>query len=187
MAVEGVTEIIVGKGLSMTGRSAGYRGLAGGLALTGILGAALLAMTSCSAPAGPSTLPPATLPQASCGGASTHDLSTLTQVYHADAGALSCFATAVRRCQSASIGITEMGVDTGTNYVFAVVPGQGRCQATEWSQYYSANPGGPSQGTVVVTGCSATARSDGALLGCAGRGILIPVTVNTSAAAADPE
>jgi len=164
----------------MMGTSGGYRGLARGLAVTGVLGATLAAVTGCSAG------PPATLPQPTCGQATTHDLSTVTQVFHADTGALSCFAAAARQCQSASIAITEMGVDTGTNYVFAIAGGKPRCQATEWSQYYSANGGG-TQGSVVVTGCSATARPDGVLLGCAGRNLLIPVTVTNSAAAADPE
>jgi hypothetical protein len=157
----------------MMGRSDGYRGLVRGLAVTGVLGAALAAVTSCSAGQ------PATLPKASCGQATTHNLSPLTQVFRADTGALPCFATAARRCQSASIAITEMGVDTGTDYVFALVPGKAsRCQATEWSQYYSANGGG-SQGNVVVTGCSATARPDGVLLGCDGQSFLIPATVTT--------
>ena len=162
------------------GRSDGYRRLARGLAVTGMLGAALVAVTSCSAGQ------PAALPPASCGQASTHNLSPITQVFHADTGALSCFASAARQCQSASIAITEMGVDTGTNYVFAIVPGKPRCQATEWSQYYSANGGG-SQGNVVVTGCSATAGPDGVLLGCGGQDLLIPVTVTTSVTATDPE
>jgi len=162
----------------MMGKSAGYRGPAMGLAVSGMLGTALVAMIGCSSGQ------PATLPQASCGQATTHDLSPLTQVFQADSGALSCFATAVRRCASASIAITEMGVDTGTNHVFAVVPGKAPCQATEWSQYYSANGGG-SRGNIVVTGCSATPRPDGVLLGCAGQDILIPVTVTNLAA--DPE
>src|SRR5215469_1023316 len=142
-AVEGVTEIITGRGLSMLGRSGRYRGLAGSLAVTGMLGAALVATTSCSAGQ------PATLPQASCGHAGTHGLSGSTQFYQADKGALTCFATAARQCKSGSIAITEMGVDTGTNYVFGIAPGKAPCQATEWSQYYSANGGG-SQGSVVV-------------------------------------
>ena len=154
----------------MMARSGGYRGLARGLAITVMLGAALAATTSCSAGR------PATLPQASCGEAGTHELSDATQVFHADKGALSCFATAVRQCRSASIAITEMGVDTGTDYVFAVVPGKPACQATEWSQDYSANGGG-SQGNVVVTACSATARPDGVQLGCDGQSLLIPVMV----------
>jgi hypothetical protein len=167
-----VTEITVGRGLPMMGRADGYRGLARGLAVSGMLGAALAAVTSCSAGQ------PAALPKASCGQATTHNLSPLTQVFRADTGALPCFATAARQCLSGSIAITEMGVDTGTDYIFAIVPGKPRCQATEWSQYYSAN-GGSSQGDVVVTGCSATARPDGVLLGCDGQSFLIPLTVTT--------
>jgi hypothetical protein len=168
----------------MTQRSGGYRGLARGLAVAGVLSVALAAMTGCSAhgPAGPTvhprTVPPKALPKASCGEAGTHELSGTTQFFRADKGALSCFATAVRHCQSASIAITEMGVDTGTDYVFAVVPGQARCQATEWSQDYSANFGG-SQGPVVQTHCSATAGADGVKLGCGGQDLLIPTTATS--------
>lgn len=68
-----------------------------------------------------------------------------------------------------------MGVDTGTDYVFAVVPGSARCQVTEWSQYYSANFGG-SHGKVAVAQCFATAGPAGVKLGCGGQDILIPVT-----------
>jgi hypothetical protein len=179
----------------MTESSGGYRGLARGLPVAAMLGAALVAMTGCSArgtagPVGPTGHPttgqPTALPGASCGEAATHDLSGATQFFQADAGALSCFATAARQCQSASIAITEMGVDTGTRYVFAIVPGAARCQGTEWSQYYSANFGG-STGKVSVTQCSATAGTGGVTLGCGGQDILIPVTVTNSATASDPE
>jgi hypothetical protein len=190
-----MTEATVGRGISMTEGRGGCRGLAGGLAVAGLLGAALAAMAGCSAPgpagpAGPTghqtAGPPAVPPQASCGEAVTHDLSSITQVFHADTGALSCFATAVRQCASASIAITEMGIDTGTRYVFAVVPGQAPCQATEWSQFYSANPGGEKDGSVAVTRCSATAGPGGVMLGCGGQDILIPVTVTSSATVLDP-
>jgi hypothetical protein len=179
----------------MTERRGAYRGLARGLAVAGMLGAVLATITSCSArgvtgPTGPTrhptAVPPTSLPQASCGEAVTHDLSSMTQVFHADTGALSCFAAAARRCESASIAITEMGVDTGINYVFAVIPGPARCQATEWSQFYSASSGGTKYGKVVVTQCSATAGPGGVLLGCDGQDILIPAAVNSSATALDP-
>jgi hypothetical protein len=119
------------------------------------------------------------LPQATCGKATTHDLSRVTEVFQADKGALPCFATAARQCQSASIAITEMGIDTGTSYVFAVVPGKTPCQATEWSQYYSANFGSSKKYKVVVTPCSATAGPDGVLLGCGGQRLLIPGKVTS--------
>lgn len=182
----------------MTGRSGGYRGPARGLAVTVTLGTALMVMTSCAAqgsaapghptpghpttsqpPTGPATTTPTALPQASCGGATTHQLSGATQVLRADAGALSCFAAAARQCQSASIAITEMGVDTGTKYVFAIAPGQAGCPATEWSQGYSASFGGSKKFKVVVRQCSTAAGPDGVTLGCAGRDILIPVKVTS--------
>jgi hypothetical protein len=182
----------------MMERSGGYRGLARGLAVAGMLGAVLAAMTSCgvgvstmtTGPIGRPTATPPTatlrptataaptaLPQASCGAAGTHQLSGATQFYQADKGALGCFAAATRQCKTGSIAITEMGTDTGTNYVFAVVPGKSPCQVTESSQDYSANVGGSQQFKVAVTQCSAAARPDGVLLGCGGQDLLIPLTV----------
>lgn len=164
----------------MTERSTGYRGLATGLAVAGLLGAAVAAMTSWAAHGAVHTIyygTPTALPQANCGEIGTHELSGATRLFRADAGALSCFATAARLCQSASIAVTEMGTDTGTKYVFALEPGKAPCQATEWSQGYSANFGGSQQFKVVVTQCSAAAKPDGVLLGCGGQDILIPVTV----------
>jgi hypothetical protein len=164
----------------MTERSTGYRGLARGLAVAGLLGAALAAMTGCAAHGAVNTIyygTPTALPQANCGEIGTHELSGATRLFRADAGALSCFATAARLCQGASIAVTEMGTDTGTKYVFALEPGKAPCQATEWSQGYSANFGGSQQFKVVVTQCSAAAKPDGVLLGCGGQDILIPVTV----------
>jgi len=181
----------------MMGRSGRYHGLARSLVVTGMTGAAILAVTSCSAsgsarPANPTGHPttghpttgaptpaPTALPKASCGQAATHQLSGATQFFQADKGALSCFAAAARQCQSASIAITEMGVDTGTEHVFAVAPGKASCAATEWSQGYSANFGGSKQFKVVVTQCSAVTKPDGVMLGCGGQDILIPVTVTT--------
>src|SRR5215469_11406694 len=89
---------------------------------------------------------PAELPRASCGTAITHFLAHDTQVLHADHGALTCFVTAVQKCRSASIGVTEMGVDTGTDYVFTVEPGKTPCEVVEQSQGYSANFGGSKTG-----------------------------------------
>jgi hypothetical protein len=162
----------------MTERSTGYRGLARGLAVAGLLGAALATMTGCAAHV--NTIyygTPTALPRATCGEIGTHELSGATRLFRADTGALWCFATAARLCQSESIAVTEMGTDTGTKYVFALQPGKAPCQATEWSQGYSANSGGSQQFKVVVTQCSAAAKPDGVLLGCGGQDILIPVTV----------
>jgi hypothetical protein len=169
-----------------------------------MIGAAFLTMTSCSAqgPAGPvyptashpatghpttahpttahpTTGTPTALPRASCGQATTHQLSGATQFFQADKGALSCFATSARQCQNASIAVTEMGVDTGTKYVFAIAPGKSNCPATEWSQGYSANFGGSKHFKVVVTQCSAATKPGGVMLGCGGQDILIPATVTT--------
>jgi hypothetical protein len=167
----------------MTERSTGYRGLARALALVGLLGAALAAMIGWAAHSAVNTIyygTPTALPHASCGEIGTHELSGATRLFRAGTGSLWCFATAARLCQEESIAVTEMGTVTGTKYVFAIEPGQAPCQATEWSQGYSANSGGSQQFKVVVTQCSAAAQPDGVLLGCGGRDILIPATVANS-------
>jgi len=122
---------------------------------------------------------PAALPQATCGSASTHALDAVTQLLDAEKGALSCFETAMRHCQAASLAITEMGVDTGTGYVFAIKPGGTGCPVTELSQSYSANFGG-SQGTITATQCRlAEVTGAGVTLSCAGQDVLIPATVTS--------
>jgi hypothetical protein len=104
-------------------------------------------------------------------------LSDGTQILTADKGALTCFAAAARRCASASIAITEMGVDTGTNYVFAIDHGRTACQATELSQTYSANPGA-ADGAVDSVPCRlAAVTSAGVTLSCADRDVLVPARV----------
>lgn len=121
--------------------------------------------------------PPATLPHATCGSASTHFLNAGTQLLSADKGALTCFGIAARHCKAASIAITEMGTDTGSNYVFAIQPGGTACRVTELSQSYSANFGG-STSTISTTRCRvADAAGAGIRLSCAGQAVLIPATV----------
>lgn len=117
------------------------------------------------------------LPKATCGSATTHFLNAGTQVLGADPGALTCFGTAARGCRAASIGVTEMGVDTGTMYVFTIEHGGTACQVTELSQYYSANFGG-STGPVSTVTCLRTAvTARGVTLTCGGQQVLIPSAV----------
>jgi hypothetical protein len=131
-----------------------------------------LVITSCS-----TTQHPATLPQVSCGSAWTHFVNSATQLFGADHGALTCFNTAARECRPASIHVTEMGVDTGTDFTFTIKSGGSSCQVTEQSQYYSANGGG-SHGPVVITACHRTAvTSRGVSLTCGGQAVLIPAKV----------
>jgi hypothetical protein len=118
------------------------------------------------------------LPRASCGSATTHFLTSDTQVLSAKVGALTCFVRAARECRSASIGVTEMGVDTGTDYVFIIEPGKAPCQVAEDSQGYSANFGG-SQTAVSTVPCRRSAvTSSGVMLRCGGRDVLIPAKVS---------
>lgn len=120
---------------------------------------------------------PTALPKASCGRASTHGLNTATQVLSADKGALTCFQAAARACKTASLAVTEMGVDTGTNHVFAIDPGGKGCAVTDLSQLYSANFGG-SHGKVGSTRCNVAAvNSSGVVLACDREKVLIPAAV----------
>jgi hypothetical protein len=123
----------------------------------------------------------AALPHASCGGAVTHSLNGSTHALSADPGALTCFTAAARACRTASIQITQMGVDTGTNFVFAIGPGGTTCQVTELSQDYSANFGG-SAGPVITASCRLAAVSgSGITLGCGGQDVLIPTLLSGQA------
>jgi hypothetical protein len=120
----------------------------------------------------------AALPHASCGSAVTHGLDESTRALSADPGALACFNAAARDCKAAGIEITEMGTDTGTNFVFSIGPGPTACQVTELSQYYSANFGG-SAGPVTTVPCRlAAVSSAGVTLGCGGQDVLIPSAVS---------
>ena len=121
---------------------------------------------------------PAALPEAKCGSAVTHFLTAGTQLLSARHGALTCFATAARRCRAASLGVTEMGVDTGTNFVFTIDPGGSPCRVTETSQGYSANFGG-STGPLVTRLCRLTGVTGaGVTLRCGGQTVLIPAKVS---------
>jgi hypothetical protein len=120
---------------------------------------------------------PDALPRASCGKASTHFLTGNTQILSADRGALTCFLRAARDCKRASLGVTEMGVDTGTDYVFAITPGTSACQVTEQRQDYSANFGG-SQSAISTVWCRTVAVTrTGVALSCRDRSVLIPARV----------
>lgn len=124
-----------------------------------------------------SASPAATMPHATCGTVVTHLLSADTQLLSASPGALNCFGAAVRDCKRASIHVTEMGVDSGTQYVFVTESGS-PCRITEFSQDYSANFGG-SEGPVVTTTCRTVVLVDsGTALHCSGHAYLIPATVS---------
>jgi hypothetical protein len=116
-------------------------------------------------------------PPASCGSAVTHFLNGQTHLLGADHGALTCFDAAAKSCRPASLHVTEMGVDTGTDYTFTIESGGASCRVTEQSNFYSANGGG-STGPVTTTSCLRTAVTDaGVSLSCAGQDVLIPAKV----------
>ena len=118
------------------------------------------------------------LPRPSCGSAVTHFLTADTHVLSGRPGALACFIKAARACRSASLGVTEMGVDTGTSYVFRLEPGRTSCRVIELRQDYSANFGG-STGAVISVPCHLTAVTGrGVMLRCAGHRVLIPAKVS---------
>jgi len=116
-------------------------------------------------------------PPASCGSAVTHFLNGQTHLLGADHGALTCFDAAARSCRPASLHVTEIGVDTGTDYTFTIESGGASCRVTEQSNFYSANGGG-STGPVTTTSCLRTAVTGaGVSLSCAGQDVLIPAKV----------
>jgi hypothetical protein len=121
--------------------------------------------------------PAATLPRASCGSAVTHKLAGDTEILRADPGALTCFSTAAGGCRAATIKVVDMGVDTGTDYVFTIDPGGTGCLVLEQSQDYSANFGG-STGPITATSCQRSAvNRNGVVLRCNKLDVLIPATV----------
>jgi hypothetical protein len=118
------------------------------------------------------------LPDASCGSAVTHGLNDNTNILTAGPNTLGCFDAAARDCTSASIEVTDMGVDTGTDYVFRIEPGGPVCHALELSQFYSANFGG-SKGQVNSRTCDGLAVTDrGVTLSCGGQVVFIPATID---------
>jgi hypothetical protein len=118
------------------------------------------------------------LPRVNCGTAETRQLGAGTRVLAADHGALSCFSAAARTCKAATLEVREMGVDTGTDYVFSIEPGKTPCQVTETSQDYSANFGG-SHSAVSTTHCRLAAVSvTGVKLNCDGGDEQIPASVS---------
>lgn len=120
----------------------------------------------------------AALPHASCGDAVTHRLDDSTHALSADPGALTCFTAAARTCRAASIKVTEMGVDTGTAFVFSIDPGGTTCHVTELSQGYTANFGG-STGPVTAMSCRlAAVTGEGVTLDCGTQDALIPSVVS---------
>ena len=80
--------------------------------------------------------------------------------------------------KTASIGVTEMGVDTGTNHVFAIEPGGKGCAVTDLSQGYLANPQGrPTARSAANSMTVTTVTGSGVTLACGGEKVLIPATV----------
>ena len=117
-------------------------------------------------------------PPAACGSAWTHGLNGQTQLLGADHGALTCFDAAARACKPASLHVTDIGVDTGTDYTFTIESGGPSCRVTEQSNFFSANGGG-STGPVTTTSCLRTAATgEGVLLSCAGQDVLVPAQVH---------
>ena len=164
-------------GLVTAATAAVLAGCAAGAATTGPGRQPTSAKTTAGTPTKTTNGTPGALPKATCGQALTHGLNAATQMLSADKGALNCFHVAARNCKTASIGVTEMGVDTGTKHVFAIKPGGKGCEVTELSQGYSANFGGR-HGKIGSTPCSvATVTGGGVTLACGGEKVLIPATV----------
>ena len=83
-----------------------------------------------------------------------------------------------RECRPASLGVNELGVDTGTDYVFIIGPGKTSCQVTEQRQDYSAKFSG-SQDAVSTVPCRRTAVTrSGVAPDYGGRDVLIAAKVS---------
>ena len=147
--------------------------------------AAIAAAAAALAGWGPAQ-PTVSMPHATCGTVITHLLSADSQLVSASRGALTCFDAAARNCRAASIQVTQLGVDTGTQYVFAVEPGRSPCRLIEYSQSWSAGVGGR-KGPVRTTDCRQLALTrSGVALRCAGQDYLIPAAALPGNPAAAP-
>jgi hypothetical protein len=120
-----------------------------------------------------------TLPDGSCGTTVSHNLGGATQMLsESDAGVLGCFSAAARGCKAASIGVTEMGIDSGAKYVFVIRSGGSPCEMTELSQSYGYTGGNLSTGSIISVPCRRAAVTvSGVLLSCARLDVLIPAAV----------
>ena len=126
---------------------------------------------------------PASLPDASCGTSATHNLGGVTQILSDDAGALGCFSAAARACKPASLEVTEIGVDAGAKYVFAIRRSSSPCLLTELSQSYGYAGGSLSTGRIFSVPCRRTAvTAFGIMLSCARHDVLIPAAVTAAGA-----
>ncbi|WP_194925871.1 hypothetical protein [Catenulispora pinisilvae] len=114
------------------------------------------------------------LPKASCGSAITRAVTSDTSVTAADPGALTCFQTAARTCSPAAVQVDQRGVDAGRTYVFQIKSGGATCQVDELSQS-SMEPGKAGQVQSVTCDRSGV-TTEGVMLTCGGRNVLIPST-----------
>ncbi len=143
-----------------------------------VIGAVIVAAVAAALAVWRISYHPVALQRATCGSAATHFLTSHTQLVRADPGSLACFVQAARDCRPASIGVTELGEDSGTNYVFIITPARPSCQVTEQRQDYSANFGG-SHGPVSTLPCRRIAVTlSGITLSCGGRDVLLPARLN---------
>lgn len=86
---------------------------------------------------------PETMPTATCGGVVEQMGSSGLRIHEEGPGALACFRHAAESCQSASLLVTEAGVDTGTNDVIALRRTHGTCTARVTEQTYMLTDWGP--------------------------------------------
>jgi len=87
-------------------------------------------------------------------------------------------AAASRECKAASLRVGEVGVDSGTSYVFVIGSGRPSCPVTELSQVYGWTGGNLSTGQANSISCRLTSvTGTGVMLGCGRHSVLIPSAV----------
>jgi hypothetical protein len=146
----------------------------------------MMALAACGGqtPAGPVAVGPKVIGQ-DCGHVS---IGAVAHVSSNSSAAENCLWQAWTKCQTATLVLTQFGVDTGVTHWITVQPAHGACQVTDTAQYYMV-PARLNQPATTYT-CAGLARSsDGGLLArdCgADRDLVIPPPTPTPTASASP-
>jgi len=107
------------------------------------------------------------------GGEGRNDDGTVRQVGD-------CFWHDYQQCRTATLTLTQMGVDTGTTQYLTIEKQQNRCQVSDTEQFYSANFGGSQSNPVTYACAGLTQKMDELLASACGQAgdIIVPRTVD---------
>lgn len=106
---------------------------------------------------------PAVAQGRNCGSFTTNGQRTFGAGQHSTAAQIAdCFWQAYQQCQTASMHVTFMGVDAGTQHVFTLQKQQNGCQVVDTSQFYNVNFGG-SHSKPETNVCASLTRTQSAL------------------------